>query len=33
MNYPLHELTWQEFENLVTSICEEILGTGTMPLS
>lgn len=33
MNYPLHELAWQEFESVVTSICEEILGTGTITFS
>jgi hypothetical protein len=33
MSYPLHELTWQEFEEVVTSICEEILGTGTIIFS
>ena len=33
MSYPLHELTWQEFEEVVASICEEILGTGTIIFS
>jgi len=33
MNYPLHELDWQEFEEVVTSICEDILGTGTIIFS
>jgi CII-binding regulator of phage lambda lysogenization HflD len=33
MNYPLHELSWQEFEKVVISICEEILGTGTINFS
>ena len=33
MSYPLHELTWQEFEEVVTSICEDILGTGTIIFS
>lgn len=30
MNYPLHDLSWQEFEDVVISICEVILGTGTI---
>ncbi len=30
MRYPLYDLSWQEFENIVISICEEILGTGTI---
>jgi len=30
MNYPLHELNWQEFEEVVISICDEILGIGTI---
>jgi hypothetical protein len=30
MNYPLYELTWQEFEDVVISICEDILGIGTI---
>jgi hypothetical protein len=30
MKYPLYELTWQEFELIVASICEEILGLGTI---
>jgi len=33
MSYPLHELTWQEFESLVISICEEILGVGIIIFS
>lgn len=30
MKYPLYDLTWQEFELLVISICEEALGIGTL---
>lgn len=30
MNYPLYNLHWQEFEDIVISICEEILGVGTI---
>lgn len=30
MKYPLYELTWQEFELIVASICEEVLGLGTI---
>ncbi len=30
MRYPLYDLHWQEFENVVISICEEILGIGTI---
>lgn len=33
MNYPLYELAWQEFESIVTSICEEVLGTGIIIFS
>ena len=33
MSYPLHELIWQDFEEVVASICEEILGTGTIIFS
>jgi len=33
MNYPLHELDWQEFEEVVISICEEILGIMTIVYS
>lgn len=33
MNYPLYDLHDHEFENLVASICEEILGTGTINFS
>ena len=33
MKYPLNELSSVEFENVVASICEEILGTGTMVFS
>ncbi len=33
MNYPLYDLTWQEFENIAISICEEILGIGTINFS
>lgn len=33
MNYPLYELTWQEFEGVVISICEEILGVGIIIFS
>jgi hypothetical protein len=33
MNYPLYELTWQEFEGVVTSVCEEILGMGVIVFS
>lgn len=30
MRYPLYDLSWQEFENVAISICEEILGIGTI---
>ena len=30
MNYPLYDLSWQEFEDVTISICEEILGVGTI---
>jgi len=30
LNYPLYNLHWQEFEDIVISICEEILGVGTI---
>ena len=30
MKFPLHELNWSNFEDLVVTICEEILGTGTI---
>jgi len=30
MSYPLNELIWQEFEEVVISLCEEILGMGTI---
>ncbi len=33
MKYPLNELSSGEFENVVSSICEEILGTGTFIFS
>ena len=33
MKYPLNELSSGEFENVVASICEEILGTGTIVFS
>lgn len=33
MKYPLNELSSGEFENVVTSICEEILGMGTLIFS
>ena len=33
MNYPLTELSAEEFENIVVSICEEILGVGTIVFS
>ena len=33
MNYPLTELRDTEFEDIVASICEEILGTGTIIFS
>ena len=33
INYPLHDLFEKEFEQLVVSICEEILGTGTIPFA
>lgn len=33
MNYPLNELSADEFEQIVASICEEILGLGTMIFS
>ena len=33
MKYPLNELSDDEFEALVASICEEILGTGTIIFS
>ena len=33
INYPLHDLSENEFEQLVVSICEEILGTGTIPFA
>jgi hypothetical protein len=33
MNYPLTDLSAEEFENIVASICEEILGVGTIVFS
>lgn len=33
INYPLHDLSANDFELLVVSICEEILGTGTIPFA
>ncbi len=33
IKYPLHYLDDKEFENLVTLICENILGTGTIVFS
>jgi hypothetical protein len=33
MKYPLNDLSPSEFENVVASICEEILGTGTLIFS
>ncbi len=33
MRYPLNELSAAEFESLIVSICEEILGTGTIIFS
>jgi hypothetical protein len=32
-NFPLYNLTWQEFEKLIALICEKILGTGTIIFS
>ncbi len=32
-NFPLYELDWQEFEKLVVSICNKILGAGTIIFS
>ena len=33
INYPLHDLSANDFELLVVSICEEILGTGIIPFA
>ena len=33
MKYPLYYLNSEEFENLIASICHEILGTGTLSFS
>jgi len=32
-NFPLYELDWQEFEKLVVTICDKILGIGTINFS
>jgi hypothetical protein len=32
-NYPLNDLTWQDFERLVILICEQVLGLGTINFS
>jgi hypothetical protein len=32
-NFPLYNLRWQDFEELVVLICEQILGTGTINFS
>lgn len=32
-NWPLNDLSWQEFETMVVLICERVLGTGTINFS
>jgi hypothetical protein len=33
IKYPLHDLTWQGFEDLVVLICDRVLGMGTIKFS